>query len=52
MKLKEMPKIKARNPVAVSPLLIKGGIHESEKPRAQHRRDRQQAKQQLNKGIW
>ena len=52
MKLKEMPKFKARNPVAVSPLLKKGGIHESEKPRAQHRRDRQQAKQQLNKGIW
>lgn len=52
MKLKEMPKIKARNPVAVSPFLKKGGIHESEKPRAQHRRDRQQAKQQLNKGIW
>ncbi|WP_312100771.1 hypothetical protein [Acinetobacter venetianus] len=52
MKLKEMPKIKARNPVAVSPLLKKGGIHESEKPRAQYRRDRQQAKQQLNKGIW
>lgn len=52
MKLKEMPKIKARNPVAVSSLLKKGGIHESEKPRAQHRRDRQQAKQQLNKGIW
>ncbi|MHA3982981.1 hypothetical protein [Acinetobacter venetianus] len=52
MKLKEMPKIKARNPVAVSPLLKKGGIHEREKPRAQHRRDRQQAKQQLNKGIW
>ncbi|WP_165593484.1 hypothetical protein [Acinetobacter venetianus] len=52
MKLKEMPKIKARNSVAVSPLLKKGGIHESEKPRAQHRRDRQQAKQQLNKGIW
>lgn len=52
MKLKEMPKIKARNPVAVSPLLKNGGIHESEKPRAQHRRNRQQAKQQLNKGIW
>ncbi|KXZ65013.1 hypothetical protein [Acinetobacter venetianus] len=52
MKLKEMPKIKTRNPVAVSPLLKKGGIHESEKPQAQHRRDRQQAKQQLNKGIW
>jgi len=52
MKLKEMPKIKARNPIAVSPLLKKDGIHESEKPRAQHRRDRQQAKQQLNKGIW
>jgi hypothetical protein len=52
MKIKAMPKIKVRNPVALSPLLKKGGIHETEKPRAQHRRDRQQAKQQLNKGVW
>ena len=50
--LKEMPKIKVRNPVALSPLLQKGGIHETEKPRAQHRRDRQQTKQQLSKGVW
>lgn len=52
MKLKTMPKIKARNPVALSPLLHKGGVHETEKPRAQHRRDRQAAKQQLKKQIW
>ena len=45
MKLKEMPKIKVRNPVALSPLLHKGGIHETEKPRAQHRRERQNSKQ-------
>lgn len=52
MKIKAMPKIKVRNPVALSPLLKKGGIHETEKPRARHRRDRQQTKQQLNKGVW
>ncbi|MCU4640680.1 hypothetical protein [Acinetobacter courvalinii] len=52
MKLKAMPKIKARNPVALSPLLHKGSVHETEKPRAQHRRDRQEAKQQLKKQIW
>lgn len=52
MKLKTMPKIKARNSVALSPLLHKGGVHETEKPRAQHRRDRQEAKQQLKKQIW
>ena len=52
MKIKAMPKIKVRNPVALSPLLKKGGIHETEKPRAQHRRNRQQIKQQLNKGVW
>lgn len=49
MKIKEMPKIKARNHVALSPLLHKGGMHETEKPRAQHRRDRQDTKQQLKK---
>lgn len=52
MKLKAMPKVKVRNPVALSPLLQKGGIYETEKPRAQHRRDRQQTKQQLSKGVW
>lgn len=52
MKLKEMPKIKVRNPVALSPLLHKGGVHETEKPRAQYRRDRQNAKQQLKKQSW
>lgn len=52
MKLKKMPQIKVRNPVAMSPLLKKGGVHETEKPRAQHRRNRQHAKQQLNKGVW
>lgn len=52
MKIKEMPKIKARNQVALSPLLHKGGMHETVKPRAQHRRDRQDTKQQLKKGNW
>ncbi|MGN5763690.1 hypothetical protein ACNQO6_04985 [Acinetobacter calcoaceticus] len=52
MKLKPMPQIKVRNPVALSPLLHKGGVHETEKPRAQHRRDRQAAKQQLKKQMW
>ncbi|MCU4401192.1 hypothetical protein KTH41_12865 [Acinetobacter pittii] len=47
-----MPKIKARNQVARSPLLHKGGMHETEKPRTQHRRDRQDTKQQLKKGNW
>ncbi|MFU0501368.1 hypothetical protein ACMZ5D_11810, partial [Acinetobacter baumannii] len=44
MKIKEMPKIKVRNQVALSPLLHKGGMHETEKPRAQHRRNRQDTK--------
>lgn len=52
MKIKEMPKIKVRNQVVLSPLLHKGGMHETEKPRAQHRRDRQDIKQQLKKGNW
>ncbi|WP_171194742.1 hypothetical protein [Acinetobacter sp. A47] len=52
MKLRPMPKIKLRNPVALSPLLHKGGVHETEQPRARHRRDRQQARQQLKKEVW
>lgn len=52
MKIKEMSKIKVRNLIALSPLLQKGGMHETEKPRAQHRRDRQDAKQLLRKGDW
>lgn len=52
MKIKEMPKIKVRNQVALSLLLHKGGMHETEKPRAQHRRNRQDTKQQLKKGVW
>ena len=47
-----MPKIKVRNHVALSPLLKKGGIHESEKTKAQHRKARQNAKQLLNKTNW
>ena len=47
-----MSKVKARNHVALSPLLHKGGMHETERPRAQHRRERQTMKQQLNKGQW
>lgn len=52
MKLKDMSKIKARNPVALSPLLHKGGIHESEKPKAQHRKERKDTKKFLNKTAW
>ena len=42
MKLKVMPKITIRNPVALSPLLKKGGIHTSET--AQHKKFRKDAK--------
>ncbi|WP_171257520.1 hypothetical protein [Acinetobacter qingfengensis] len=52
MKLKQMPKIKVRNHVALSPLLHKGGVHESEKPKTVHRRERKQAKQLLKKSFW
>ena len=52
MKLKKMPKIKARNPVALSPLLHKSGMHETEKPEAMHRRERKQSKQQMRKTDW
>ncbi|WP_171334199.1 hypothetical protein [Acinetobacter sp. CFCC 10889] len=52
MKLKKMPKIKARNPVALSPLLHKSGMHETEKPKAMHRRERKQSKQLLRKIDW
>ena len=47
MKLKKRPKVKVRNHVSLSPLMKKGGIHETEKPKAQHRRDRKQSKQML-----
>lgn len=52
MKLKQMPSIKVRNPIALSPLLHKGGIHETEKPKAVHRRERKTSKQQLRKTNW
>ncbi|MCG2573087.1 MULTISPECIES: hypothetical protein [Acinetobacter] len=52
MKLKNMPKIKARNPVALSPLLHKSGLHDSEKPKAQHRRDRKAMKCELKSKNW
>ena len=52
MKLKDMPKIKARNPVALSPLLHKGGIHESEKQKAQHRKQHKETKKSMNKTAW
>ncbi|MEB5476500.1 hypothetical protein [Acinetobacter pollinis] len=52
MKLKATSKIKTRNHVALSPLLHKGGMHESEKPKSQHRRDRKDMRKQLrNIGI-
>lgn len=52
MKLKKMPKIKARNPVALSPLLHKGGVFETDKPQAVHRRERKQQKLNLQKTNW
>lgn len=47
MKLKNTSQIKARNKVVLSPLMHKGGLHETEQPRAQHRRDRKQTKHWL-----
>lgn len=52
MKLKAMPKIKVRNPVALSPLLHKGGVYETEKPHTIHRRERKQHKVGLRKIDW
>ncbi|MFB2537683.1 MULTISPECIES: hypothetical protein [unclassified Acinetobacter] len=52
MKLKTLPKIKVRNHVALSPLLKKGGVFATEQPKAVHRRQRQQSKQQLRKTDW
>ncbi len=52
MKLKVMPKITIRNPVALSPLLKKGGIHTSETAQAQHKKFRKDAKFFLNKTQW
>lgn len=52
MKLKAASKIQARNKVALSPLLQKGGLHETEQPRTQHRRDRKQSKQWLKHGYY
>lgn len=52
MKIKAMPKIKVRNPVALSPLLHKGGVHETEKPKAVHRKVRKQQKLDLRKTNW
>lgn len=52
MKLKDMPKIKSRNLVALSPLLHKSGVFETEKPQATHRRERKASKHQLRKTDW
>ncbi|BBF76513.1 hypothetical protein N5J48_07250 [Acinetobacter ursingii] len=52
MKLGKRSKVKVRNQVALSPLLHKGGMHETEKPKAQHRRERQQTKQLLKSKRW
>ena len=52
MKLVKLPKVKVRNQVALSPLLHKGGLHETEKPKAQHRRERKQARQWLKSSTW
>lgn len=43
---------KPRNQAALSPLLQKGGVFETQKPKAAHRRERRQSKQQLNKTVW
>lgn len=52
MKLKKLPKVKARNQVALSPLLHKGGMHETEKPKTQHRRERKHTRQWLKSSHW
>ncbi|WP_336153076.1 hypothetical protein [Acinetobacter ursingii] len=52
MKLGKRSKVKVRNQVALSPLLHKGGMHETEKPKAQHRRNRKQTKQWLKSSAW
>ncbi|MBJ9986307.1 hypothetical protein IAE19_12780 [Acinetobacter sp. S40] len=52
MKLAKLPNVKIRNQVALSPLMHKGGMHETEKPKAQHRRERQQTKQMLKSTTW
>ena len=52
MKLKAMPKIKVRNPVVLSPLLQKGGVHEADQPKVAHKRERKASKQQLRKTDW
>ena len=51
MKIKEMPKIKIRNQVALSSTSQRWYAR-NRKPRAQHRRNRQDTKQQLKKGVW
>ncbi|WP_165443227.1 hypothetical protein [Acinetobacter ihumii] len=52
MKLAKLSKVKVRNQVALSPLLHKGGLHETEKPKAQHRRERKQTRHWLKSTAW
>ena len=52
MKLSKLPRVKVRNQVTLSPLLHKGGVHETEKPNAQHRRERKQTRQWLKSSSW
>lgn len=50
MKLKKHQAI--RNPVARSPLLQKGGLHQTEQVQSIHRKNRKQAKLALKNTDW
>ncbi|MDF7675943.1 hypothetical protein PT286_04240 [Neisseriaceae bacterium ESL0693] len=52
IKLKGVAKAKIRNPLALNPLMHKGGVFVTEKPRAVQRRERRKYKQLLRRDFW
>lgn len=52
IKLKGTAKAKFRNPLALNPLMHKGGVFVTEKPKAIRRRERRKYKQLLRQGLW
>lgn len=52
IKFKGAATAKVRNPLALNPLMHKGGIFVTEKRQAVRRRERRKYKQLLRQGIW
>lgn len=52
IKLKGIAKAKIRNPLMLNPLMHRGGVFVTEKPKASRRRERRKCKQLLRQGFW